>query len=167
MKNTKLQHQIIEEVDRFLHSRKSLMLSTLDKEGLPCSSYAPFTIYQQHLFIFISELALHTQHLIDHPQASILLIEDEDNCDDVFARIRLIYQIKADAISRETELWPQVIEEMTTRLGDRVTLLSQLSDFILFQLTPLFGRYVKGFGKAYELTGDSLMLESVEHINKR
>ncbi len=167
MKNTRLQHQIIKEVDRFLHSRKSLMLSTLDKDGMPFSSYAPFTVYQQHLFIFISQLALHTQHLIDHPQASILLIEDEDNCDDVFARMRLTYQIKANVIGRDTELWSQVIEEMTMRLGDRMTLLSQLGDFVLFQLTPSTGRYIKGFGKAYELTGDSLALESVDHINKK
>ena len=165
MKNTRLQSQLIQEIDEFLHSRQSLLLSTLDTDNYPHASYAPFTIYNNGIFIFISRLAAHTQHLLSQPKASVLLIEDENVCEDVFARKRLTYQMFVNAIERESLLWSQAIDSMTERLGERVTLLSQLDDFVLFQLLPKSGRYVKGFGKAYELHGDNLSINNLQHIS--
>ena len=164
MTNVKLGQKVIEEIEAFIQSRKSLMLSTLTEDKLPSASYAPFVTYDQHLYIFISGLALHTQNLIDEPHASVLFIEDEDNCANVFARLRLSYQITSNVISRDEALWQPVIQAMTEKLGEQVTQLSQLGDFVLFQLTPTSGRFVKGFGKAYELEGDNLQVNSITHI---
>lgn len=164
MKNTKLQQSLISEIEAFLHNRKSLVFATIGQDNLPHASYAPFGIYQQHLYVFVSQLAIHTQHLLDNNNASVLVIEDEDSCADVFARQRLNYQVTVETIGRDEALWAEVIASMKHRLGDNMDILSQLGDFILFQLTPYSGRYVKGFGKAYELSGSDLLLEQLEHI---
>lgn len=164
MKNIRLQQQLIEEINLFIDKQKSLLLSTLSVSKQPHSSYAPFFVYQNGFYIFVSQLALHTQHLLDSSIASILLIEDESVCDDIFARQRLTYDVSVNMIERNDTLWTQVIEGMTERLGERVTLLSQLGDFVLFQLTPTSGRYIKGFGKAYDLSGVDLNIEDIQHV---
>ncbi|TBR38247.1 heme utilization protein HutZ [Marinomonas agarivorans] len=165
MKNTRLQQSLITEIEAFLLSQKSLMLSTIDSENIPHASYAPFGIYQQHLYIFVSQLASHTQHLLQSKTASVLIIEDEAASDDVFARKRLSYQVSVIALERSDSLWTSIIDSMKQRFGDNMDVLSQLGDFILFQLTPVSGRYVKGFGKAYDLTGESLSIQTITHLS--
>lgn len=166
MKNTRLQQQLIDELDSFLYSRKSLMLSTVDKHQNPHSSYAPFSVYENNILIFVSQLAAHTQHLINVPVASILLIEDEGSCSNIFARKRLTYQVVVEAIPRNSSIWSEAIDNMTQRLGDQMILLSSLDDFILFQLQPTSGRYVKGFGQAYELEGEDLLIKNIKHLRQ-
>jgi hypothetical protein len=39
-----------------------------------------------------------------------------------------------------------------------------MTDFNLFKLTPLGGRYVKDFGKAFTIAGNTLTGESIEHL---
>lgn len=165
MKNKKLQNQLTDEIEVFLTKQQSLMLSTFNEAGFPHASYAPFVAHENGLFIFISQLAAHTQHVLTSLKAGVLLIEDESVCADVFARTRLSYQMKAEVIERDDELWPQGISLLKSKLGDRVDLLSQLSDFVLFRLSPLEGRFVKGFGRAYDIAPGSLVAE-LTHITK-
>ncbi|MGB0942386.1 MAG: HugZ family protein [Marinomonas sp.] len=165
MKNKRLQNQLIEEIDAFLTTQKSLMLSTSNEAGLPHASYAPFAIHENELLIFISQLAAHTQHLLMTPKAGVLMIEDESLSQDVFARTRLSYQVKVEAVDREDAFWPQGIALLKDKLGDRIDLLSQLGDFVLFRLSPIEGRFVKGFGRAYEINPGSLA-DELTHITK-
>jgi putative heme iron utilization protein len=165
MKNKRLQNQLNDEISIFLTKQKSLMLSSLNDAGFPHASYAPFAHHENELFIFISQLAAHTQHLLTTSKAGVLMIEDESLSDDVFARTRLSYQMKVEAIDRDDDFWPQGIALLKQKLGDRIDLLSQLGDFVLFRLTPLEGRYVKGFGRAYEVSPGSLVAE-LTHITK-
>lgn len=165
MKNKRLQNQLNDEIAVFLTKQQSLMLSTVNESGSPHASYAPFASHENELFIFISQLAAHTQHLLTTPKASVLMIEDESLSDDVFARTRLSYGMKVEAVDREDEFWPQGIALLKQKLGDRIDLLSQLGDFVLFRLTPLDGRFVKGFGRAYEISPGSLVAE-LTHVTK-
>ena len=165
MKNKRLQSQLNDEISDFLNQQKSLMLSTFNAAGFPHASYAPFVAHENELFIFISQLAAHTQHLLTTGKAGVLMIEDESLCDDVFARTRLSYQMQVTPVSRDDEFWPQGIALLRQKLGDRIDLLSQLGDFVLFRLSPCEGRYVKGFGRAYEISPGSLVAE-LTHISK-
>lgn len=165
MKNKRLQSQLNDEITQFLAQQKSLMLSSVNDVGSPHASYAPFVNHENELFIFISQLAAHTQHLLASGKAGVLMIEDESLSEDVFARTRLSYQMKVEAIDRDDAFWPQGIALLKDKLGDRIDLLSQLGDFVLFRLTPLEGRYVKGFGRAYEISPGSLVAE-LTHITK-
>lgn len=143
------------EIEAFISSRKSLMLSTIDEHNLPYASYAPFGIGEGCYYILISEIAIHARNLQIHPKASALIIEDEDSANELFARLRVNYQMDATLLEVDSSDWNIGLEALVARHGDRAQGLSKLSDFKMFRLTPTSGRYVKGFGRAYSLTGSS------------
>ena len=148
----------------FKQSVKTLQLSTLTKEGKPNASYSPFIVDKQgNFYIFVSQLASHTQDLLSNPHASILLIQDEAKTRQIFARRRISYQCNAEIVREDSSDYLPMLNALEERFGNVVELLRTLPDFILFRLTPHQGQYVKGFGKAYKLVGDGLL--ELEHIN--
>lgn len=164
MNNKGLETRISEEILSFIGSRKSLQLSTLQADGTPYASYAPFAIGDECLYILISEIAIHTGNLRRNPKASVLIIEDEDNCNKVFARIRVNYAIDAELLTFDSDEWKLGIDTLFQRHGKPITNLSALTDFKLFKLNPSGGRYVKDFGRAYTLEGNSLAGEAIVHL---
>ncbi len=147
----------------FKQSVKTLQLSTLTAEGKPNASYSPFVIDEQgNFYIFVSQLASHTQDLLANPQASILLIQDEVQTRQIFARRRISYQCNVEVVGDESSDYLKMLDVLENRFGNVVELLRTLPDFILFRLKPSQGRYVKGFGKAYKLVGEGLL--ELEHI---
>ena len=161
---TQKAEKIAGEVQAFIDSRRSLMLSTLTPEGEPYASYAPFTFVDGQIYVLLSEIAIHAVNLQINKVASVLIIEDEDSADELFARRRVSYSVKAELIDTETEAWKHGIKCLSARLGPRVDGLSQLSDFKLFTLSPQRGRYVKGFGRAFALESDSLSGQGITHL---
>ncbi|PAR68699.1 heme utilization protein HutZ, partial [Vibrio metoecus] len=91
------------------------------------------------------------------PQVSIMMIEDESEAKQLFARKRLTFDAVASIVARDSELWCQVVAQMGDRFGEIIDGLSQLQDFILFRLQPEQGLFVKGFGQAYQVSGDDLV----------
>ena len=152
-----------ESFNNFKQSVKTLQLSTLTAEGKPNGSYSPFVIDEQgNYYIFVSQLASHTQDLLANPQASILLIQDEAEARQIFARRRISYQCNVEVIEAENSDYLLMLDALEKRFGNVVELLRTLPDFILFRLSPYQGQYVKGFGKAYKLVGEGLL--ELEHI---
>ncbi len=150
--------------ENFKQKVQTLQLSSLTSKGKPYASYSPFVIDEQgNFYIFISQLAGHTQNLIDNPQASILLIEDEANARQIFARQRISYQCTVEIVTSDEADYLRQLDAMQARFGNVMELLQTLPDFILFRLTPYQGQYVLGFGKAYTLVGEGLL--ALEHIN--
>ena len=143
---------------------KTLSLSTLTEDGRPNTSYAPFIEDRSgHFYLFLSQLANHTQDLLKQPIASILLIEDEQDARQLFARQRISYDCDVDIIQPEDSCYSEHLDNFEKSFGSIIPLLRNLPDFILFKLTPIAGRYVQGFGKAYQLTGEHLT--ELEHIS--
>lgn len=164
MKNKAMEVRLSQEVLDFLHSRRSLQLSSLTPEGAPYASYAPFAIGDECLYVLLSEIAVHAVNLTANPQASVLIIEDEDTAGELFARVRVNYTVRADWLQYGSDEFKLGLASLVERHGERPASLSELSDFKLFRLAPLGGRYVKGFGKAYNLAGESLAGEVVTHM---
>lgn len=162
MKNKTLEARLGDEVRNFIESRKSLQLSTVKKDGTPFASYAPFAIGEECLYVLLSEIAVHAVNLQHNSKASVLIIEDEDNCEELFARLRVNYSVEAEMIEWNTEGWHLGIEVLSERHGDRIVELAKHEDFKLFRLKPLGGRYVKGFARAYSLTGGTLAGEEID-----
>ena len=165
MKNKKMQQRLSEEVVDFINSRKSLQLSTIADDGSPYASYAPFALGDECLYVLISEIAVHAINLQHNPKASILIIQDEDSAEELFARIRVNYSVDAEQLAVDSERWHAGIAVLSQRHGDRIDSLSQLSDFKLFMLKPTGGRFVKGFGRAYSLAGGTLAGEVLSHMS--
>ena len=164
MKNKALEKKLSDQITDHIQSRKTLMLSSLDENGHPYASYAPFAFDHDSIYVLLSEIAIHGKNLIHHPRASVLIVEDEDSAKELFARIRVSYQVEAENIPSESEQWHEAIEHLATRQGDRIRKLSELADFKLFRLHLKGGRFVKGFGKAYTISGNSLTGTELSHL---
>lgn len=141
----------------FLDAFQSLVLSTVTPEGLPQASYAPFVRDAQgNFYIFVSGLAAHTQNLHSQPVASILFIEDEQDCHNFFARRRLTYHCTVRWLPRETSEWEAIVSQFQAQFGEIIGLLRGLQDFQIAGLEPQSGRFVVGFGAAYAIEGKDL-----------
>ena len=163
-KAERLQNRLGPEIQEFRDARNTLQLGTVDKDGKPHTSYAPFAFSEQGYYILVSDLATHGQNLKMSKAVSIMMIEDESEARSIFARRRLSFDTNAELIERESEQWKQGIDVMQTRLGEMIDNLSQLGDFRLYRLNPVNGRYVKGFGQAFDVTGEDML--SIVHLNE-
>ncbi|WP_428240070.1 HugZ family protein [Gynuella sp.] len=148
--------QLSAEIRTFISKRTSLQLATHDKHKQLNVSYAPFAVMGEQFYILISQLARHCSNLQEVPESSIMLIEDETQCHNPFARKRLIYQVSAHSIERGSASWDEGMAALIERFGPFAKQLSSLADFELFRLKVKDGQYVKGFGRAFSLTGNDL-----------
>ena len=155
MKNTTstLQQEVID----FRGTFKTVVLATVSSVGAPDASYTPFTMDDNgNILIFVSELAQHTQNLIDSPAISLLWIADEEHSRNLFARQRLTLQCDASELLRDTAQWDTALTRLQDVHGKTIEVLRSLPDFHLFTLEAHHGNYVRGFAKAFTSQGDEL-----------
>ncbi|MGP8306011.1 heme utilization protein HutZ [Vibrio sp. YIC-376] len=157
VKQERLQGRLEPEIKEFRQGRRTLQLATVDGAGRPNVSYAPFVQNQEGYFVLISQIARHARNLLENPNVSLMMIEDEDTSKQLFARKRLTFDAVATVVERDTQLWEQVVTQMKDRFGEIIDGLSQLEDFVLFNLKAEQGLFVKGFGQAYQVSGDDLV----------
>ena len=131
------------------------MLSTLADDGSPEASYAPILWHDGDAFLFLSELASHTRNLRRNPALGLLLLEPEAGSNP-FARRRVVLNARAELVARDAALYAPILDEFRARFGTVMELLVPLPDFHLFRIMPRRGRYIRGFGQAFELTGDGV-----------
>jgi putative heme iron utilization protein len=139
-----------------LQSCNTLQLATLSPDNQPEASYAPYTYVDGHYYIFVSELASHTQNILHDPNVSLMLIESEADARNPFARKRFSAQCLATEISREADSYVPLLDQLEQRFGSTIGMLRTLPDFHLFELQAQQGRLVVGFGKAFELDVEQL-----------
>ncbi len=163
-KAERIQDRLGPEIQAFRDSRQTLQLGTVDKQGKPHTSYAPFAFSERGYYILVSDLAQHGQNLKECKAVSIMMIEDETQAKSIFARRRLSFDTQAIHIERDSDQWDAGIRVLIDRLGEMAENLSQLGDFNLYRLNPVIGRYVKGFGKAFDVTGADLL--SIIHLDE-
>jgi len=150
----------------FLKKFRSLQLSTIGKNGRPESSYAPFVVDQNNqFFIYISALARHTKNLLHDSRVGIMFIEPEEQAENIFARKRLTFNCDAEIVVRETQDLMRVMSLFDDIDGELMQTLRMLVDFQLIRLKPNSGLFVKGFGKAYEISGEKM--DQLSHVNQR
>ena len=140
---------------------RSVQLATVGEDGAPHLGYTPHLFDGTDVLIFVSQLAAHTRDLLARPRAAIMLIADEAESSQLFARTRVTYACDATPIGREEASWETLLDAFEARHGKMIGLLRQLPDFVLFRLRPTGGQLVMGFGKAYRLAGEAL--DTFEH----
>ncbi|MDX1294717.1 MAG: pyridoxamine 5'-phosphate oxidase family protein, partial [Sulfurimonadaceae bacterium] len=146
--------QLHESILAHIDSCRSSVIATTDSSGHPHTSYAPYVRSDSCYYILISDAATHTRNLRNTPACALLFIEDESSCEQLFARKRVSMQCSAREIPREDPAFENKTSLMQERLGDMVSMLKQMADFRLFELTPLRGEAVFGFGEAYTFEAD-------------
>ena len=136
---------------------RSLQLSTVGPDGIPHCGYTPYLHRApNNFYIFVSQLAAHTRHLLANVTVAIMIIADEQSTAQIFARTRINYLCDAKQIPPDSPDYSLVLDDYQQRHGKMAGMLRQLPDFVLFRLQPRSGQFVMGFGKAYTLAGDHL-----------
>ncbi|MEM6281979.1 MAG: pyridoxamine 5'-phosphate oxidase family protein [Chloroflexota bacterium] len=139
-----------------LTTRQSVMLATTRTDGTPLASYAPFAVdANTNFYIFISTLSLHTGNLMRTGKASVMLIADEAESEQIFARHRLTYACHAEELARDDPNWQEAAALYRQRFGEFFDLVRGFRDFKMFRLTPEDGLLVVGFGQAYNIHGNA------------
>ncbi|HHE3637124.1 TPA: heme utilization protein HutZ [Pasteurella multocida] len=152
-----LQNRLGPEIQELKAQCKTVMLATVGEDGNPNVSYAPFAINNGEYQVFISTIARHARNLQDVPKVSLMLIEDESQSRQIFARRRLSFDAVARVVERESEEWHSGVEALKTRHGALMGELSRMKDFHLFSFKPSQGLFVKGFGQAFQVSNDDLV----------
>lgn len=150
------------KVKELINASKSIILATVDAEGNPNSSYAPFVQVDQTFYILVSFMAKHTKNLSEGRKTSVMFIEDESATKQIYARERLTLEATTSQVERDSETWNNVTAKLKEAHGKVVDVISEMGDFILIALQPVKGSYVNGFGSAYFVDAN---LEIVEHRN--
>ena len=154
---------LLQEYREFIAGFKSVLIASTSANNTPEASYAPYVELDGKYYIFISELAVHTQNLLQTKTCSLLFIENEADTPNLFARKRVSLHCTAEALALDAASSEVILALFHERFGKFMQLLQTLPDFHLFCLTPSSGNYVAGFGKAYSLSGSDL--SQLQHRN--
>lgn len=152
-----LQNRLGPEIQEFKQQCQTIVLATLDKDGNPNVSYAPFVINNGEYQVLISTIARHARNLLEVPKVSLMLLEDESKSREIYARRRLTFDASARVVERHSPEWESSVKALEARHGEIVANLAKLEDFNLFCFKPEQGLFVKGFGKAFQVSADELV----------
>lgn len=141
------------KLEEFLAPFKSLIISSLDENGFPFTSYAVFVKYEHKYYVYLSDIANHAQNLKNNPKASIFFAQDEKDCEKIFARKRVVYQVDTSVIDKSSDTYKNVIELFMEKEPNTFSMLVNMNDFNLYEFKPFFGQAVFGFGAAYDIGG--------------
>ena len=140
------------KLNELISSQQTLMMATANLDALPEVSVTPFVQNSAGCFyILVSDLAGHTANLQKNPKISVLVVRPEAECTNPFARERAIFNCQVREVSKSDPIYAAQIQALTNKFGETVRLLNSLPDFHLFELRPESGRYVLGFGQAYQI----------------
>ena len=156
--------KIYKEYFDFMKKSKSVYISSVNDNIKPEISYSPCIIdNEKNVYILVSDLSKRTLSLVHGRNVSLMFIEPEDRCEELYVRIRLIFDCSTKQIDRQTEKWNEQISLFLEKFGDIINIIKSLRDFKMFCFSPISGTFVKGFGKAYTIDGGAL--DHISHIS--
>lgn len=145
---------ISDEIATFKQEFGSIIIASIDKDGQAIASYAPLMQIHNKLYIYISEVAEHFASISANPhKLEILFLEDESKAKSVILRKRLKYRANARFVERNSEEFEKALNSLESAMGGAggIKTIRQMSDFHLIELELGLGRFVKGFGQAYDI----------------
>lgn len=161
--NEQKNNRVKKAIDKLHDSVLTIVLSTLNSNGEPETSYSPYAFDGENYFVLTSDLAPHSQNMKQNSKISFILIEDETNAKYLYDRTRLSYHAETQIVNKESEEFKQVIDILKDRAGKMVDLLVTFPDFNLFKITPSHGRLILGFGEAYLIDNQT---KTITHVDK-
>lgn len=140
---------------------KSIFLSTIALDGSPFLSYAPFVEHEGKVYVYLSKIAEHYHNLEANGAVDIMLAADESASKNIFARERV--RFKGTALNVGNEGYEEVFAKFEAKFGVPTFKMLRTLDFSLFEMTLAKGRYVIGFGQAFDV---DFLGEHFEHVNR-
>lgn len=142
------------EIAAFRKEFGSILIASVDKDGQAICSYAPLMQLDNKAYIYISEVAEHYSSISANPsKIEVMFLEDECKAKSVILRKRLKYRANARFISRESSEFENALNSLEQSMGGAggIRTIRQMTDFHLVELELGLGRFVKGFGAAYDI----------------
>ena len=163
--------KIYNEYVEFMGNSKSVYISSIGEHRggvAPEISYSPCIVDEdKNIYILVSTLSKRTKSLLEQRNVSLMFIESEEQCEEIYVRTRLILYCTTLQIAREMGaghlLWDELVAQFTAKFGDIINMLVSLEDFKMFRFRPIRGTFVKGFGKAYMIEGKEM--DQISHIS--
>lgn len=137
---------------QFVEKKELLSLSFVDENGEPFISCTPFVEYNGKFYIYISEIAEHFELMKANKTVDALIIADQSETKNRFATERARWSCSTKLIGNEDS--EHIFRLFNERFGEKMIQTLRNMDFSLFELTPTNGRYVVGFGLAFNTNLD-------------
>lgn len=150
-----------ENYQNLVKSTKSIFLSTIALDGAPFLSYAPFVEHEGKVYVYLSRIAEHYRNLEANPAVDVMLIADESATKNIFARERARFKGRAANVGNEG--YEEVFAKFEEKFGAPTFNMLRTLDFSLFELELAQGRYVVGFGQAFDVDFPG---QHFEHVNR-
>ncbi|MBC2851553.1 pyridoxamine 5'-phosphate oxidase family protein [Cetobacterium sp. 8H] len=148
--------EIMSEIKEFKDNFKNVILGTLSLNDEINVTNAAYLSYNEENYIFVSEIGDHYQNLINKNQTfEVMFIEDESEAANPLARKRLRYKANSEFLKRDYE-FEVILDEFEKKLGPAIKVIRKMEDFHLVKLNLLEGRFVKGFGQAYQVKNNQI-----------
>lgn len=144
-----------EALTGLLAESRSLVMAFVDEAGRPHVSHLPFAWIDSGFFVWVSSLAEHSAPLHRGSPVEVMILADEAQTPQLYARKRASWQCAVHAVT-DTAAIEAGLDALRARHGEVVSLLAGLGDFRGFRLEPNEGRLVLGFAQAYPLAGLSV-----------
>jgi putative heme iron utilization protein len=107
-------------------------------------------------YIHVSRLGKHTTDMESDPHVSLLVVEADDRRSDPQTLARVSLRGAAEMLPRTDPSYSQIRKIYLDRFPEAEQFFS-LGDFNLWKITPKGGRFVAGFGRAFNLVPEALL----------
>ena len=136
---------------RLIRETRIAALGTI-RDGQPNLSMVALAFEETFsaFYIHVSRLGKHTTDMEKNARVSLLLTETDDGRDDPQTLVRFSMQGTAEIIPRNAPEYARLKDLYFTRFPEAENLFS-LGDFNLWRITPTGGRFVAGFGRAFNI----------------
>jgi putative heme iron utilization protein len=145
------------EAARLIAAQRWFALGTVDQAGIPSVTYVPFACADGAFGLVVSGLAAHTANLLARRPASVLLVDDDGQQRDAYARTRFTIGVTAKPHASGSAAADAVWSALEARHGATVRTLHALPDFQAVSLEPVSGRLVLGFASAHSLDAAAIV----------
>ena len=159
--------KIYNEYVEFMQDAKCVYISSIceHKGGVaPEISYSPCIVDKdKNTYILVSTLTKRTKSLLEQRNVSLMFIEPEEQCEEIYVRTRLIFLCNTLSFAFSRILWDEKVSLFKDKFGDIIDTLVSLEDFKMFRFQPIRGTFIKGFGKAFTIEGKDM--DQISHIS--
>ena len=156
LKASKIQvmDELFNEVRGFIHKHRQLTLAVCEGNQ-PYTAMSGYAWHAGGILIHLSNLSAHKRVLRANPHCSALIAEPDDGRAEVMSLTRLTLNGDAALLDKAGSAYADARAAFTARLPGS-ELMFGLPDFDLFHIAPSSGRFIAGFGRAYNLDLDML-----------
>lgn len=139
--------ELLEKFESFQDDKYSLIISSVDEECRPLTSYSPFVVLDGNYYICVSSMLPHYKNMMTTKRVHVMIMEDESRAENIYARKRLYFSADCE-LEEDAE---KIFKLFDKRYKDQLSFFRNMKDFKVIKLTAGDKSLVLGFGAAYKL----------------